>query len=178
MENYLRESVMKKLIVLATLFAGVLNLNAAGDESWKFEPTIGPGIGIRNYEHQFDMNLKFGKENWGGTLDFGLASTVSIRPAVTFDYPFYISIDKSHDFSVGPTFSAGPSFLVSGNAKGIDFAEFGVGLRLSYLINDNFGVVCVPAHLSMSFLRWLSGPGFDADFNMSYDMKFGVFLLL
>jgi hypothetical protein len=169
---------MKKLLIALAVF-GSAALNAAVDEdTWKFEPTIGPGINIRNYSNQFDVNLKMGKEMFGFSLDSSFGSSISFKPTVTFDYPFYLTLDKSDDFAVGPTADLGPSFYVD-SPRAIDFFEVGMGVRVAYQINDNFGVVAVPVHFSMSFLRWVSGgSGFNANFNMSYDMKFGVYLLL
>ena len=89
---------MRKLF--AILFIATLgltltpNLNAAIDEdAWKFEPTVGPLIGIRNFNHRFGLHLKMGKENFSGLLSvaFGGTPNVLIRPAFVFDLPFYFT---------------------------------------------------------------------------------------
>ena len=166
---------MKKLLIVFAMFASTaVFAGPTSDAAWKFEPTIGPGIGIRGYAHQFDINLKFGKENWGGTMDWSFANGVTTKLAVVYDYPFYISLDKSDDFSVGPTADAG--ILIGVQNFFMAIPEIGFGARLSYQLNDNFGVVFVPIHLSMNFFSINTVDNFG--FRMSYDMKFGVFLLL
>lgn len=176
---------MKKIFAIfafvgvGLLLAGDLSASMMSSNEWKFEPTVGPMIGLKNLDHRFAANFKMGKEMFGGELDMAFAGTpkVLIRPAFTFDYPFYFTFSKKSDFALGPSFDVGPTFGFSG-ATTIDFFDIGIGVRTAYQITKNFGVVADLFHMTMGFARWISGGGTNTTFTLSYDIKFGVFLLI
>ena len=172
---------MRKILAITAFavvgFLSASNLHAYSNDSWKFEPTVGPVIGIHNWGgNQFAMDLKLGKgDMWSGLmgLAFAGANKVQIKLGVVFDYPFYFTFSKSKDFSVGPTVDVGPRFGF-GNFTAIDFFNIGFGARTTYKFNDKFGVVADLAHFTMSFVGWAKGAGVNSGFIMAYDMKFGI----
>ncbi|MBN1115247.1 MAG: hypothetical protein JXA66_07895 [Oligoflexia bacterium] len=173
---------MKKLLAVflfvltGMAFMPVANAAICDEDEWKFEPTLGPSIGIRGYPHQFAMNFKIGKEMMGANLTMAVGSgTFMIRPAFVVDVPFYLTLAEDEDFSIGPTADVGPTFSVRG-IKAVTFIDLGFGARTTYQFTDNFGVVAELIHFTMSFVGWASGAGVNGGFAMSYDMKFGVFL--
>lgn len=170
---------MKKLLVVSMLFLSFSAYSAIEPDDWKFEPTLGPGIGISNSATTFNINLKIGKDDMNGLLDFRFRSGfVAIRPAFVYDIPFYFTFVKDEDFSIGPTFDVGPGFGFGGGVTLIDFFDIGFGARATYEITESFGVVFEPMHFTMGFVRWGSGGvGIDTSFVMTYDLKFGVYLL-
>jgi hypothetical protein len=158
------------------------NASAAIDQNeWKFEPTVGPAIDVHNWGGtQFDMNLKLGKGdmfNYLLGLDFAGVNKAQIKLGVAIDIPFYFTFSKNKDFSVGPTFDAGPRFGFGNVGTTIDFFNLGFGCRTTYQFTNTFGVVADLVHFSMSFANWLKGAGVNTGFSMAYDMQFGVFLL-
>ncbi|MFH1223306.1 MAG: hypothetical protein V1647_03065 [Pseudomonadota bacterium] len=171
---------MKKIfaVVVFALVASTASAAMMSSDQWKFEPTIGPMIGIKNMDHRFAMNFKMGKEMIGGQLSMAFLGTpkVLIRPAFTFEYPFYFTFSKSKDFALGPTVDVGPSFGFSG-ATAISFFDIGFGVRTAYQITNTFGVVAELFHMTMSFARWVSGVGTSSTFALTYDIKLGVFWL-
>jgi len=172
---------MKKvlLVLAAILVCGSASATINSNE-WKFEPTVGPVLGIHNWGgNQFGMNFKIGKgENLSGL--FGMAfdglNNVQLKLGASYDFPFYFTFSKNNDFSVGPTVDAGLRFGF-GKGTAIDFLNIGFGCRTAYQITDSFGVVADLVHFSMSFVGWQSGSGVHSNFAMAYDMQFGVFLL-
>jgi len=178
---------MKKLFAVfafaAVAFLASSNLSAAIDKNdWKFEPTLGPVIDIHNWGGtQFAMNFKIGKGDFFNYLmgmSFAGANRVQLKFGVAIDLPFYFTFSKNNDFSVGPTFDAGPKFgFGSPVGTAIDFMNIGFGCRTTYQFTDSFGVVADLVHFSMSFATWVKGAGINTGFAMAYDMQFGVFLL-
>jgi hypothetical protein len=177
---------MRKIFTVAAFaLFGMLtasNLSAYSYDSWKFEPTVGPTIGVHNWGgHQFSMNLKVGKgDMWGGMVgfSFGGANSAQIKLAVVFDYPFYLTLDdRENDFAIGPTVDVGPKFGFGNVGSAVDFLNIGFGLRTAYRFTDKFGVVAELVHFSMSFVQWVSGAGTSGNFAMAYDMRLGVFLM-
>lgn len=170
---------MKKLILVSSLVLFACSANAAMKSTdWKFEPTLGPSLGIKNSSHRFGMNFKVGQENWGYQLGmaFGGTPKVLFKPAVVFDYPFYFTFSKKNDFAVGPTANAGPVFGFSGGTA-VDFINIGIGVRTAYQITDSFGVVAELFNMDMGFVQWAKGQGVSGNFTLTYNMKFGVFML-
>jgi len=171
---------MKK--ILAVVAFALLTSSAAyatmSSDQWKFEPTVGPMLGIKNVDHRFGMNFKMGKEMFGAQLSMAFAGTpkVMIRPAFTFEYPFYFTFSKKNDFALGPTADAGPSFGFSGSTV-VDFMDIGLGVRTAYQFTDTFGVVAELFHMTMGFARWVSGTGTNTTFCLTYDIKVGVYFL-
>ena len=176
---------MKKLFtVVAFVLFGMLiasNLSAYSYDSWKFEPTVGPTLGLRNWGgHQFSMNLKLAKgDMWGGMMGFSFAGAnkAQIKLALVFDYPFYLTFDKANDFAIGPTVDVGPKFGFGNVGTAVDFFNLGFGVRTAYRFNDRFGVVAELFHLSMSFVQWVSGVGTNGNFALAYDIRAGIFLM-
>jgi hypothetical protein len=174
---------MKKLLVVSVLFLSFNAFSAIEPEDWKFEPSLGPSININGSANSFNINLKIGKDDMSGLLDFRVrGGFVGIRPAFVYDIPFYFTFVEDEDFSVGPTFDVGPGFGFGGGLTLIDFFDLGFGARATYQITDSFGVVFEPMHFSMGFVRWSSGiagigRGINTNFVMTYDLKFGVYLL-
>ncbi len=172
---------MKKvlLVLAAVLMCGFASATTISNNDWKFEPTVGPVIGIHNWGNQFGMNFKIGKgDNLSGLFGvaFGGLNNAQIKLGASYDFPFYFTFSKANDFSVGPTVDAGIRFGF-GKITAIDFFNLGFGCRTSYQITNTFGVVADLAHFSTSFVGWVKGNGVDANFAMAYDMQFGVFLL-
>jgi hypothetical protein len=178
---------MKRLfavLAFATVaFLASSNASAAIDKNdWKFEPTLGPVIGIHNWGGtQFAMNFKIGKGDFFNYLmgmSFAGANAVQLKLGVAIDLPYYFTFSKNKDFSVGPTFDAGPRFGFGGGVgTSIDFMNIGFGCRTTYQFTDSFGVVADLVHFTMSFATWVKGAGVNTGFAMAYDMQFGVFLL-
>ena len=172
---------MKKLLTVFTLVFISVGANAAiSDKDWKFEPTVGPNIGLKDWGgHQFAMNLKLGKGDMlSGLMGFAFAGAnkAQIKLGVAVDVPFYFTFAKKDDFSVGPTFDVGPKFGF-GNATMIDFLNLGFGCRTTYQINKSFGVVANLVHFTTSFVNWVDGAGVNSRFAIAYDMQFGIFYL-
>ena len=173
---------MKKILLASVLAIFCLSADAAKmkPDDWKFEPTFGPSIGVRRANTRFNMNFKVGKENWGYQLGmaFGGTPKVMLRPAIVYDLPYYLTFSKSrpNDFSVGPTFSVGPVLGFSG-ATMIDFLTLSFGARTTYQFSKRFGVVAELINFNMGFVRWISGVGINTNFTITYDMKFGIFML-
>ena len=176
---------MRKILAITAFavvgFLSASNLHAYSNDSWKFEPTVGPTIDIHNWGgSQFTMNLKVGKgDMWSGLmgLSFAGANKAQIKLGIVFDYPFYLTFSKPKDFAIGPTVDAGPKFGFGNIGTAIDFMNIGFGARTAYKINDKFGVVADLVHFTMSFAGWVKGAGTNTGFSMAYDMQFGVFYL-
>jgi hypothetical protein len=149
-------------------------------DSWRIEPTIGPTLDIHNWGgSQFSIETKIGKgEHWSGLagLEFGGANTVQIKLGAAYDSPFYVTFSEPNDFAIGPTVDAGMKFG-AGRGASIDFFNIGFGLRTAYRIKGNFGVVADLVHFTTSFVTWRNGAGFNGNFAMAYDMKFGIYYL-
>jgi len=174
---------MKKLfLVMAVALVSATASAAISENLWKFEPTLGPVIGIRNWGGtQFGMNFKIGKggDGFSGLLGmaFACANNAQFKLGAAYDIPFYFTFSKKDDFSVGPTFDAGMRFGF-GKTTMIDFLNLGFGCRTTYQITNNFGIVADLVHFTTSFVDWVKGVGVDSDFLMAYDMQFGIFWLL
>lgn len=170
-------------ILAATALLASSNLSAAiSKNDWKFESTLGPTIDMKDWGgHQFTMNFKIGKGdffNYLMGLSFAGCNRAQIKLGVAIDIPFYFTFSKKEDFSVGPTFDAGPRFgFGSPVGTSIDFMNIGFGARTTYQFTDSFGVVANLVHFTMSFASWVKGAGVNSGFVMAYDMQLGVFLL-
>lgn len=173
---------MKKILFVSLLALICFSADAAlvqtGD--WKFEPTLGPSIGVKSADTRFGMNFKVGRENWGYQLSMAFGGTpgVLLRPAIVYDLPYYFTFSSSrkNDFSVGPTFSVGPILGFKG-ATMIDFLTISFGARTTYQFSKRFGAVAELINFNMGFVRWISGVGINTNFTITYDMKFGIFML-
>jgi len=178
---------MKKLFaVVAFATVAMLASNSAsaaiGKDQWKFESTLGPTIDLHNWGgSQFAMNFKIGKGdffNYLMGLSFAGANSMQLKLGVAVDLPYYFTFSKNKDFSVGPTFDAGPRFGFGGGlGTMIDFMNLGFGCRTTYQFTNKFGVVADLIHFTMSFANWVKGAGVSSGFAMAYDMQFGVFYL-
>jgi hypothetical protein len=170
---------MKKLfLVMAVALVATTASAAMNSNDWKFEPTLGPSLNIKNSANRFGMNFKMGKEIFGFQLGMAFAGTpkVMVKPAFVFEYPFYFTFSKKNDFSVGPTANIGPVFGFSG-ATMVDFISLGIGCRTAYQITNSFGVVAELFNMDMGFVQWVKGAGVNGNTWIAYNMKFGVFML-
>lgn len=81
---------MNKLFFLVFLFLfPVLVFSSVPRNSWMMEGTIGPGIGVKNSQTQFDMQFRIGKKYFKGGMDFGFGDQTGVRPNLTIDVPFF-----------------------------------------------------------------------------------------
>jgi hypothetical protein len=172
---------MKRLLTFAFIATLVASSLSAGINpyKWKFEPTIGGNINVKDAANAFNVNLKMGKGDMSGLIDLKIrGGFFGVRTAFVYDIPFYFTINKVDDFSVGPTFDIGPGFGFGGGVTSIDFIPIGLGVRTTYSVNKNFGLVFEPAHFTMSFVNWTSGgAGINTGFTMTYDVRAGVYFL-
>jgi len=178
---------MKKLLAVVALATVAILASseasaAINKNDWKFESTLGPTINMKDWGgHQFSMNFKLGKGdffNYLMGLSFAGANAATLKLGVAIDLPYYFTFSKNKDFSVGPTFDAGPRFGFGGDlGTMIDFMNIGFGCRTTYQFTNSFGVVADLVHFTMSFANWVKGVGTNSGFAMAYDMQFGVFYL-
>jgi len=57
------------------------------------------------------------------------------------------------------------------------FLTLSFGARTTYQFSKRFGAVAELINFNMGFVRWISGVGMNTNFTISYDMKFGIFML-
>jgi hypothetical protein len=165
-------------LLFSFLVSGVLFSQSINHKGKKFGLYSGPSIGIRNHipANQISLGAKFGGDFISGALDLNIGNINTIKPKFVIDFNYYY---KNNELVMGPTFDIGPSINFNIDNFMLNFIEIGIGYRISYLVSKTMGIVFIPVHLTSSFFTWMSGgAGFEADYYMHYQSRFGVYWLL